>query len=67
MNTVLYPIVVMLFLPLLVVVATFRSRVLEMKLKKVHPQAIANRSEALEKLKNSNAADNLLNLFEIIY
>jgi hypothetical protein len=64
MNQAIYPLLVMLFLPFIVLGLTFISRVGEMKENRIHPQSISLRSDSSTKLKNTKAADNLLNLFE---
>lgn len=64
MNYIIYPILVMLVLPVIIIFVTLRSRVREMKENKIHPQSISTRSDSSNQLKNTNAADNLLNLFE---
>ncbi len=59
------PLLAMLLLPILVATKLFLDRLSEMKAKKIHPQRVATRQESQSLLLNSNANDNLKNLFEL--
>ncbi len=64
MNLI-YPVFVMLVLHFLVLSYLFNNRVKEMKANKVHPEKLKLRVNTAIELKNSCAADNFLNLFEM--
>jgi hypothetical protein len=55
---------VMVLLSFAVAIKMYKSRVQEMKRKRVHPQAIATSAQMTARLENTQAADNFRNLFE---
>lgn len=64
MNLI-YPVFTLLVLHFLVLSYMFNIRVKEMKANKVHPEKLKLRANTTSELKNSCAADNFLNLFEM--
>lgn len=64
-NELINPLLALALLPLLVVSKLFIDRLTEMKSKKIHPQKVATRALSQAVLLNSNANDNLKNLFEL--
>ena len=63
--TIFLPLLAMVLLTAIVLVWMYISRVQEMKLKKIHPQKIADHARSIELLKTSaGPADNFSNLFE---
>jgi len=64
-KDLIYPLLALTLLPLLVVSKLFVDRLTEMKSKKIHPQKVATRVQSQAVLLNSNANDNLKNLFEL--
>ena len=64
-NSLSYPVLAMIILPLIVVGKILVDRLNEMREKKIHPQKLATRSESQSLLTNVNASDNLKNLFEL--
>jgi hypothetical protein len=55
---------VMVLLSFAVAIKMYKSRVQEMKQKRVHPQTIATSAQMTARLENTQAADNFRNLFE---
>lgn len=62
---IIYPVFTLLILHFLVLSYMFNNRVKEMKANRVHPEKLKLRSNTAVELKNSCAADNFLNLFEM--
>ncbi|MGA9572764.1 MAG: MAPEG family protein [Lysobacterales bacterium] len=64
-KPLLLPLLAQVLLTFIVTVSMYRTRVTEMKSKKIHPQRIGTRSTSRELLTDSaRAADNYSNLFE---
>lgn len=64
-KPLLLPLLAQVALTFIVMLTMYRKRIAEMKLKRIHPQRIKNRSKAHGVLTDSeSAADNLTNLFE---
>lgn len=64
-SNLAYPLFIMLLLPFLVLVKLFLTRATEMKLKKIHPQTVATRSQMSQYNIAIGASENFLNLFEM--
>ncbi len=64
-NLMWWPAVVMVVLTFVVWIRMYRSRVAEMKRERIHPQAVALSAQMAERLKDTRAADNFRNLFEL--
>ncbi len=62
---ILLPIFAMFVLAGVVTVLMLRERVAEMKERRIHPQTVASSSQMVGVLKNTRAADNYKNLFEM--
>jgi len=63
---ILAPTFAMVFLTFIVWITMYRTRVAEMKAKKIHPQKVAQSKDAKELLIDSAApANNFVNLFEV--
>jgi hypothetical protein len=62
---ILWPLVVMAALTFAVFVAMFRTRVGEMRSKRISPQSIPTSRELGARLENVTGSDNLRNLFEL--
>lgn len=64
-KPLLLPLLAQVALTFIVMTSMYRTRVAEMKARKVHPQKISTRSKSMEVLTDSApAADNYSNLFE---
>lgn len=64
-NPMWWPAVAMVVLTFVVWIRMYRSRVGEMKRERIHPQAVALSAQMAERLKDTRAADNFRNLFEL--
>ncbi|MBN8884384.1 MAG: MAPEG family protein [Rudaea sp.] len=64
-RLIFWPAVAMVMLTFLVQMRMYVARIGEMKRERVHPQAIANSAQAAARLKDTCAADNFRNLFEM--
>jgi len=64
-NLIFFPMAVLALLSFVVTGFMLRSRIGEMKRKRIHPQKTASRAQAIASLNDTNAADNYLNLFEM--
>ncbi|MFO1427723.1 MAG: MAPEG family protein [Steroidobacteraceae bacterium] len=64
-NLIFWPAIAQAALTLLVAVRMYLVRVAEMRERRVRPQLMATRREAGEALRNTAAADNFSNLFEL--
>jgi hypothetical protein len=62
---ILYPIAAMLLLVTVVAALLLRERVAEMKARRIHPTQVPSSSQLSALLKNTRAADNYKNLFEM--
>ena len=60
-----WPAVAMVALTIIVWVRMYRARIGEMKRERIHPQSIALSAQIAERLKDTRAADNFRNLFEL--
>lgn len=63
--SLIYPLFAMLALHFIVLTYMFAIRVREMKANKIHPEKLRLRTNTSIELKNSSAADNFMNLFEM--
>lgn len=63
-KTILYPLLAMVLLTAVVALKMLRSRVVELRTRRIHPQKIALSSQSLAMLEDTRAADNFRNLFE---
>lgn len=63
-KAILYPMLALVALTAIVAVAMYRRRVVEMRLRRVHPQKIATSAQMASALEDTRAADNFRNLFE---
>lgn len=64
-NDIYWPMIALVALTLVVWLRMYFQRIGEMKAMRIHPQAIATSAAASEKLRNTGAADNFRNLFEV--
>ena len=66
-TAILYPIAAMTLLVAVVTALMLRERMAEMKVRRIHPksESIASSSQMAATLKNTRAADNYKNLFEL--
>ncbi len=64
-DLMLLPLVAMVLLTMIVSLRMFVVRVREMRAQRVRPQEMATRAGSAPLLKNTAAADNLMNLFEM--
>ena len=65
-KLILLPLIAQVFLTIVVSIILYRTRVSEMKKKRIHPQSLATAAETKERLKSvANPADNFTNLFEM--
>jgi hypothetical protein len=64
-TRIFLPAVAMVALTLVVWLRMYFRRVAEMKRERVHPQAVATSAQMAERLKDTRAADNFRNLFEL--
>ena len=60
-----WPVVAMVVLIFSVWGRLFAARIAEMKRERIHPQAVALSAQALQTFRDTRAADNLRNLFEL--
>jgi hypothetical protein len=61
----LYPVAVMVLLSFIVMFAMLKERIAEFKERRIHPQSAPSSSQLASVLKNTKAADNYKNLFEM--
>jgi hypothetical protein len=64
-TAIFYPIAVMMLLVVIVTCLMLKERMVEMKTLKIHPNKVASSSQMNAVLKNTRAADNYKNLFEM--
>lgn len=65
-NIILMPLFAQMLLTFIVWLVMYKTRIGEMEAKKIHPQKLADATEAKALLKDSSkAANNFINLFEI--
>ena len=64
-TAMLHPLFAMVALTFAVGVRMYLARVAEMKRRRIHPQQVATRARAAAELKDTRAADNFSNLFEL--
>lgn len=65
-KPLLLPLLAQVALSFIVMISMYRTRIAEMKSKKIHPQQIESRSKSKDLLKDSaRASDNYSNLFEL--
>ncbi len=64
-RLIFWPAVAMVALTLVVQTRMYFTRIGEMKRERIHPQSIANSAQAATRLKDTCAADNFRNLFEV--
>ena len=64
-TAILFPVIAMVALTVLVAVAMFLQRVGEMRLRRIHPQAMATSVSRAQRLEATTAADNFNNLLEL--
>jgi hypothetical protein len=64
-NDIFWPMIAQVALTFVVWLRMYVQRIGEMKAMRIHPQAIATSAAAAEKLRNTTAADNFRNLFEV--
>ncbi len=65
MQAIWWPAVAMVALTIAVWLRMYFSRIGEMKRERIHPQAVALSAQMAERLKDTRAADNFRNLFEL--
>lgn len=64
-KLIFWPAVAMVVLTFAVQMRMYVTRIGEMKRERIHPQSIANSAQAAARLKDTRAADNFRNLFEM--
>ena len=64
-RLIFWPAVAMVALSFVVQMRMYATRIGEMKRERIHPQSIATSAAAAARLKDTNAADNFRNLFEV--
>lgn len=64
-DAALYPAFAMAALTFAVWLRLFATRIPEMRRERIHPQAVASSRQAAERFRDTRAADNLRNLFEL--
>jgi hypothetical protein len=64
-EDILWPMIAQVALTFVVWLRMYFQRIGEMRAMRIHPQSIATSAAAAEKLRNTSAADNFRNLFEI--
>ena len=64
-TAIFYPIAVMMLLVVIVTCLMLKERMVEMKAFKIHPNTVASSSQMNAVLKNTRAADNYKNVFEM--
>ena len=62
--SIIYPLLAMVALTFIVATVMYLRRVSYMKANRIHPQKVDTRAAAIEKLPDTRASDNYLNLFE---
>jgi hypothetical protein len=60
-----WPAVAMVVLTFAVWIRMYRCRIAEMKRERIHPQSVALSAQMAERVKDTRAADNFRNLFEL--
>ncbi len=64
-HAILLPMLAMVAVTFAVMIRMFTARIAEMRLRRIHPQAMATSGQRRERLENTAAADNFANLFEL--
>lgn len=64
-DAALYPAFAMAALTFAVWLRLFATRIPEMRRERIHPQAVASSRQAAERFRDTRAADNFRNLFEL--
>lgn len=64
-RLIFWPAIAMVALTFVVQMRLYFTRIGEMKRERIHPQSIATSAAAASRLKDTNAADNFKNLFEM--
>ena len=64
-HAALYPAFAMVALTFAVWLRLFATRIPEMRRERIHPQAVASSRQAAERFRDTRAADNFRNLFEL--
>jgi hypothetical protein len=64
-HLIFWPAVAMVALTFVVQMRMYVTRIGEMRRERIHPQAVATSAQAAARFKNTSAADNFRNLFEM--